>query len=127
VLVLISAIVIIPVAFAIAMISANYRGKRTDGVIQVIMITLAGLPEFVVAHPAGGAVLHHRLHLLPAVTIAGGGAPPWSKPASMILPVLTLVIAVARTCPGSCAPACWRCSTATTSSWPGSRACRSGS
>ena len=95
VLVLISAILIIPVAFAIAMISANYRGKRTDGVIQIIMITLAGLPEFVVAILLVALFSTTVFHLLPAVTIAGGGAPPWSKPASMILPVLTLVIAVA--------------------------------
>jgi peptide/nickel transport system permease protein len=95
VLVLISAIVIIPVAFAIAMISANYRGKRADGVIQIIMITLAGLPEFVVAILLVALFSTTVLHVLPAVTIAGGGAAPWSKPASMILPVLTLVIAVA--------------------------------
>ena len=95
VLVLISAIVIIPVAFVIAMISANYRGKRTDGVIQIIMITLAGLPEFVVAILLVALFSTTVLHVLPAVTIAGGGAAPWSKPASMILPVLTLVIAVA--------------------------------
>ena len=95
VLVLISAIVIIPVAFVIAMVSANYRGKRTDGVIQVIMITLAGLPEFVVAILLVALFSTTVLHVLPAVTIAGGGAAPWSKPASMILPVLTLVIAVA--------------------------------
>src|SRR4051794_26309706 len=95
VLVLISAILIIPVAFVIAMISANYRGKRTDGVIQVIMIPLAGLPEFVVAILLVALFPPTVSPLLPAVTIAGGGAPPWSKPASMILPVLTLVIAVA--------------------------------
>jgi peptide/nickel transport system permease protein len=95
VLVVIAAIVIIPVAFGIAMISANYRGKRTDSVIQVIMITLAGLPEFVVGILLVALFSTTVFHLLPAVTIAGGGAPPWSKPASMILPVLTLVIAVA--------------------------------
>src|SRR6185312_11963027 len=39
VLVLISAIVMIPLAFGIAMISANYRGKPTDDGIQVVMIT----------------------------------------------------------------------------------------
>lgn len=95
VLVLVAAIVIIPVAFGIAMISANYRGKRTDGVIQIIMITLAGLPEFVVGILLVALFSTTVFHILPAVTIAGGGAPPWSKPASMILPVLTLVIAVA--------------------------------
>jgi len=59
------------------------------------MITLAGLPEFVVAILLVALFSTTVLHVLPAVTIAGGGAAPWSKPASMILPVLTLVIAVA--------------------------------
>jgi len=95
VLVLISAIVMIPIAFGIALISANYRGKRTDSAIQIVMITLAGLPEFVVGILLVAFFSTTVLHVLPAVTIAGGGAPPWLKPASMILPVLTLVIAVA--------------------------------
>jgi len=78
VLVLASAIVMIPVAFGLAMISANYRGKRTDGVIQVVMITLAGLPEFVVGILLVALFSTTVFHVLPAVTIAGGGAPPWS-------------------------------------------------
>ena len=128
VLVLISAIVMIPVAFGIAMISANYRGKRTDSVIQIVMITLAGLPEFVVGILLVALFSTTVLHVLPAVTIAGGGAPPWSEP-GVDDPAGAHAgdRGGARTSPGSCAPACWRCSTATTSSWPGSRACRSGS
>jgi len=94
VLVLISAIVMIPLAFGIAMISANYRGKRIDGGIQLVMLTLAGLPEFVVGILLVALFSTTVFHVLPAVTIAGGGAPPWSNPASMILPVATLVIAV---------------------------------
>ena len=95
VLVLVAAIVMIPIAFGIALISANYRGKRTDSVIQIVMITLAGLPEFVVGILLVAFFSTTVLHILPAVTIAGGGAPPWQNPGSMILPVLTLVIAVA--------------------------------
>ncbi|MGI5130516.1 ABC transporter permease [Pseudonocardia sp. CA-107938] len=95
VLVLVAALVTIPVAFGIAMISANARGRRTDGVIQIVLIALAGLPEFVVGILLVALFSTTVLHLLPAVTIAGGGAPPWSNPASMILPVVTLVIAVA--------------------------------
>ena len=94
VLVLASAVVMIPVAFGLAMISANYRGKRTDSVIQIVMIILAGLPEFVVGILLVALFSTTVFHVLPAVTIAGGGAPPWSNPASMILPVLTLVIVV---------------------------------
>ena len=94
VLVLSAAIVMIPLAFGIAMISAHYRGDRPDDVIQVVMITLAGLPEFVVGILLVALFSTTVFHVLPAVTIAGGGAPPWSNPASMILPVATLVIAV---------------------------------
>lgn len=94
VLVLIAAAIMIPLAIVIAMISANYRGRRADGVIQVILLTLAGLPEFVVGILLVAVFSTTVLHVLPAVTIAGGGAPPWANPASMILPVLTLVIAV---------------------------------
>src|SRR3954451_12555802 len=94
VLVLSAAIVMIPLAFGIAMISAHYRGDRPDDVIQVVMITLAGLPEFVVGILLVALFSTTVFHALPAVTIAGGGAPPWSNPASMILPVATLVIAV---------------------------------
>src|SRR6476469_8499439 len=47
VLVAISAIVMIPVAFGIAMISTTYRRRRPDTVIQTILLMLAALPEFV--------------------------------------------------------------------------------
>lgn len=95
VLVLISALVMIPVAFGIAMISANYRGRRADGAIQMVLLTLAGLPEFVIGILLVALFSTTVMHVLPAVTIAGGGEPPWRNPASMILPVATLVLAVA--------------------------------
>lgn len=95
VLVLISAVVMIPIAFGIAMISAHYRGRRADTVIQVVVLALAGLPEFVVGILLVALFSTTVLHILPAVTIAGGGKAPWHNPASMILPVVTLVVAVA--------------------------------
>lgn len=95
VLVVISAVVMIPVAIVVAMISANYRGRRGDGVIQVVLLTLAGLPEFVIGILLVALLSTTALHVLPAVTIASGGVGPWHKPASMVLPVLTLVLAVA--------------------------------
>src|ERR687889_1417881 len=47
VLVLLAALVMIPLAFGIAMISAHFRSKRPDTVIQTILLALAGVPEFV--------------------------------------------------------------------------------
>jgi peptide/nickel transport system permease protein len=94
VLVLISALVMVPVAFGIAMISARYRGKRPDHVIQVVLLALAGVPEFVIGILFVALFSTTVLHILPAVTISAGGEGPWHNPGSMVLPVLTLVFAV---------------------------------
>ena len=95
VLVLIAAVVMIPIAFGIALICANARGRRTDQVIQIVLLGLAGLPEFVIGIILVAVFSTTLLHVLPAVTISAGGEGPWQNPASMILPVATLVLAVA--------------------------------
>jgi peptide/nickel transport system permease protein len=94
VLVLVSALVMVPVAFGIAMISAHYRGRKPDHVIQIILLGLAGVPEFVIGILFVALFSTTVLHLLPAVTISAGGEGPWHNPGSMVLPVLTLVFAV---------------------------------
>ena len=63
VLVVISAVVMIPVAFGIAMISTNYRRRRPDTVIQTILLMLAAPARVRDRHPAGGHLLHHGLPL----------------------------------------------------------------
>jgi peptide/nickel transport system permease protein len=94
VLVLFAALVMIPLAFGLAMVSANARGKRLDHGIQVVLLGVAGLPEFVTGILLVALFSTTVLHVLPAVTISPGGESPWQNPASMILPVATLVIAV---------------------------------
>ncbi len=95
VLVLISAVVMIPVAFGIAMISANYRRRRPDTVIQTVLLMLAGLPEFVIGILLVAIFSTTVLHVLPAVTLVAPGGHPWDQPKAMVLPVATLVLAVA--------------------------------
>jgi len=95
VLVLLSAVVMIPVAFGIAMISANYRGRRPDTVIQTVLLALAGLPEFVTGILLVALFSTTVFHWLPAVTLVPPGGHPWGAPKSMILPIATLVLAVA--------------------------------
>jgi peptide/nickel transport system permease protein len=93
VLVLVAAVVMIPVAFGIAMISANLRRGRGDSIIQTVLLTLAGLPEFVIGILLVAIFSTTVFHWLPAVTSLSGH--PWDQPDSMVLPVLTLVLAVA--------------------------------
>lgn len=95
VLVLLSAIVMIPLAFGVAMISAGFRRRRPDSIIQTILLTLAGLPEFVIGILLVALFSTTVFTILPAVTINIPGRAPWSNPEAMILPVATLALAVA--------------------------------
>ena len=95
VLVVISAVVMIPVAFGIAMISTNYRRRRPDTIIQTLLLMLAALPEFVTGILLVAVFSTTVFHVLPAVTLSAPGEHPWNEPKTMILPVATLVLAVA--------------------------------
>jgi peptide/nickel transport system permease protein len=94
VLVLLAALVMIPLAFGIAMISAHYRRRRPDTVIQTILLALAGVPEFVTGILLVALFSTTVFHIFPAVTIDTPGGHPWDNPEGMVLPVLTLEIAV---------------------------------
>jgi peptide/nickel transport system permease protein len=94
VLVLISAAVMIPLAFGIAMISAHYRRRRPDTVIQTILLALAGVPEFVSGILLVALFSTSVFNVFPAVTISSPGTAPWDNPEGMVLPVATLVLAV---------------------------------
>ncbi len=92
VLVLLSAVVMIPLAFGIAMVSAHYRRRRPDTVIQTILLAMAGLPEFVIGVLLIALFATTVFTLLPAVTITSPTGNPWDNPDVMILPTLTLVL-----------------------------------
>jgi peptide/nickel transport system permease protein len=94
VLVLLAAAVMIPLAFGIAMISAHYRRRRPDTVIQTILLGLAGVPEFVIGILLVALFSTTVFHIFPAVTLVSPTGHPWDQPAGMVLPVATLVLAV---------------------------------
>ena len=94
VLVLLAAAVMIPLAFGIAMISAHYRRRRPDTVIQTVLLALAGVPEFVTGILLVAFFSTSVFTIFPAVTIDSPGERPWTNPEGMVLPVATLVLAV---------------------------------
>ncbi|MBZ5737745.1 ABC transporter permease [Nocardioides mangrovi] len=94
VLMLLAAVVMIPLAFGIAMISAHYRRRRPDTVIQTVLLALAGVPEFVTGILLVALFSTSVFHIFPAVTIDSPGGHPWDVPKGMVLPVATLVLAV---------------------------------
>jgi peptide/nickel transport system permease protein len=96
VLVFCAAVVSIPVSIAIGAWSALKREKVFDNVSSNSMLVLAALPEFVV-----GIILVIVFATtvfkgwLPAISPVPPGTHPWDDPKILILPTLTLVIAVA--------------------------------
>lgn len=94
-LVFLSAVLMIPLAFAIAMISVHYRRKRPDTVIQTILLAMAGLPEFVIGVLLIALLATTVFKVFPAVTISSPTGHPWDAWDSMVLPTLTLVLWVA--------------------------------
>jgi peptide/nickel transport system permease protein len=95
VLVFLSAIVMIPLAFGIAMVSAHYRRRRPDTVIQTVLLAMAGLPEFVIGVLLIALLATTVFQVFPAVTISSPTGNPWDNPEAMVLPTLTLVLWVA--------------------------------
>jgi len=95
VLVAVSAIVSIPVSIAIGSWAAFRREKIFDSLSSNLLLVLAALPEFVVAILLVVLLGTTVSHVLPATSTIAPGSGPWDIPSGLVLPVLTLVIAVA--------------------------------
>lgn len=93
-LVLLVAIFMVPLSLGLAIISARARGRLLDRAMQFVTLAFAGIPEFVTGILLVALLSTSVVHILPAVTVLPVGSMPWDRPASLILPVATLVIAV---------------------------------
>ena len=93
-LVCLVAIVMIPLSVGLAALAARFRDRGVDHVIQLVTLTLAGVPEFVTGILLVALFSTSVFHLLPAVTALPVGASVFTEPRSMVLPVATLVIAI---------------------------------
>lgn len=95
VLVFTAALFSIPVSIGVGAWAALRREKAFDGISSNLMLLLAALPEFVVA--LGLVILFATtlFHFLPAISPVPPGTRPWGDAKVLILPTLTLVIAVA--------------------------------
>lgn len=95
VLVLCAAVISVPLSIAIGSWAALRREKSFDNVSSNLMLVLAAIPEFVVAVLLVILFATTVLHWLPAISPIPPGEHPWSHPKILILPVVTLIIAVA--------------------------------
>ena len=93
-LVLCAGLISIPFSVLIGAYAALWRDKAFDVVTSLSTLVLAALPEFVVGVTLVVLFATTVTHLLPAVSLIPPGTKPWEQPLALILPTLTLVIAV---------------------------------
>lgn len=94
-LVLVAALVSIPVSILIGVYAAVRRDRAADQVSGLVLLALAAMPEFVVGLLLVALFATTVFTVLPAVSLVPPGAAPWSDLSKIVLPTLTLVIAVA--------------------------------
>jgi peptide/nickel transport system permease protein len=93
-LVLIAGLISIPLSIVIGSYAALRRDKAFDVATSLSTLVFAALPEFVVGVSLVVLLATTVLHVLPAVSMIPPGGRPWDDLSAMILPTLTLVIAV---------------------------------
>lgn len=93
-LMLLAALASIPLAIVIGAVSARRRDGPFDHAVSIVTLALASLPEFVVGIALVVLFSTTVFNWLPAVTVVDPGSPPWSYPRELVLPTITLVIAV---------------------------------
>jgi peptide/nickel transport system permease protein len=95
VLVALAAVLSIPLSIAIGAWSAFKREKVFDQASSNLLLALAALPEFVVGLVLVILFATTVSNVLPAISNIPPGSQPWDHPSVLVLPCLTLVIAVA--------------------------------
>lgn len=94
VLMLCAAVVSTPLAMLIGTWAALRRDRVFDHATAFGTLVLAALPEFVIGITLVILFATGPLRVLPAVYVATGSGPVWTDPAQLVLPTLTLVLAV---------------------------------
>ena len=93
-LMLIAGAISIPLGIALGAISARKRDSAFDQTTSVTTLGLTALPEFVVGITLAVIFSTTVFHVLPSVIVTEPGSRPWEYPKELILPVITLIIAV---------------------------------
>jgi peptide/nickel transport system permease protein len=92
---LLSAVISVPISIAIGSYAALRREKIFDTLSSNLMLLVAALPEFVVAVLLVILLSTNVFHLLPATSPVPPGTHAWDYPDELVMPVATLVLAVA--------------------------------
>ena len=89
-----AAVVGIPLGLVVGLVSAAYRDRWADNAISSVVVFLAAIPEFImglVLVIIFGTVVWQ---VLPATATLAPGQAPWSDLPALVLPTLTLALAI---------------------------------
>jgi peptide/nickel transport system permease protein len=84
-------ILFVPLCVVLAIAAAARAGRKTDHAISVVALAVGAMPEFLIGTLLI-VVFFNELNLLPPVAEMAPGASPLSDPASLVLPILTLLL-----------------------------------
>jgi len=90
----ISAAISIPISIVIGAYAAAHRDRAFDSATSTTSLVLASMPEFVVGLLLIVLFATNVWHIFPAVVRIRPGESPWVQPSALVLPVLTLTLAV---------------------------------
>jgi peptide/nickel transport system permease protein len=93
-LILLAAVISIPLSIVLGVLTARRRDGPFDHVTSVTTLAVAALPEFVIGIALVVLFATSVFHVLPAVSLIPPEDPPWEHMKELVLPVLTLVLAV---------------------------------
>ncbi len=93
-LLLCAGLISIPLSIVIGAYSALRRDRPFDAVMSLVTLALNALPEFVVGITLVVLFATTVTQVLPAVSMFPPGRGPWDDPVAVILPTVTLVLAV---------------------------------
>ncbi len=93
-LVLAAALIAIPASILIGVAGAVRRDRAVDHILSMGSLVLAALPDFVIGILLVMLFATQVFHVLPAVTMLDDDVPIWRQASQVILPAVTLDIAV---------------------------------
>ncbi|WP_053382399.1 ABC transporter permease [Leucobacter celer] len=93
-LMILAAAIGLPIAFIMGVLAAVKPKGFMDGFVNIISVVIASLPEFVIGIFLVLLLSLGLFHVLPATSPIAPGAGPFADPILLVLPVLTLVIAL---------------------------------
>jgi len=93
-LVLVAAVISIPLSILVGAYAALRRDRGFDTASGLVMLALAAMPEFVVGLALVALLATTVFKVLPAVSLMTPGQSPFADPSLLVLPTLTLILAV---------------------------------